>query len=106
MKVKVIKEHLGEGHFPTFKKGIEVILKEECSHYLYWFACEIAGHQTYVPKIFVSNGRLTRDYNPTELIQEEGDLVEVHEIVYAWLFATNEKGITGWIPAESVLSIS
>ena len=105
MKVKVIKEHLGEGQFPVFVEGTPVTMKEECTHYLHWCACDIEGHQTYVPKIFVSNGKLTRDYNPTELIQEVGDIVEVKEIVYAWLLATNNKGITGWIPAEAVVSI-
>jgi hypothetical protein len=29
----------------------------------------------------------------------------VREIVYAWLIVTNENGVTGWIPAESVLSV-
>ena len=104
MKVKVIKDHLGEGQFPVFEKGTPVIIKEECSHFLNWYACDIQGYQTYVPKAFICNGKLTRNYNPTELIQESGDIVEVHEIVYAWLLATNDKGITGWIPAEAVVS--
>ena len=106
MKVKVIKAHQGEGQFPTFEEGTEVIMKEECTHFIHWNACEINGHQTYVPNIFVANGKLTRDYNPTELIQEAGDIVDVHEIIYAWLLAKNEKDITGWIPAEVVVSIN
>jgi len=105
MKVRVIKEHLGEGIFPTFNKGTTVTIKEKCTHFLNWSACDISGHQTYVPNAFVFNGKLTQDYNPTELIQDTGDILEVREIVYAWLLATNEKGITGWIPAEVVLSI-
>jgi len=105
MKVKIIKEHLGEGQFPNFKKGTPVTMKEECTHFLNWCACDIQGHQTYVPKTFVCNGKLTRNYNPTELIQESGDIVEVNEIVYAWLLATNNKGITGWVPAENVVSV-
>ena len=28
MKVRVIKEHLGEGIFPTFNKGTTVTIKE------------------------------------------------------------------------------
>ena len=105
MKVKVIKEHLGEGQYPTFNNETPVIIKEECTHFLHWCACDIQGYQTYVPKNFVSNGKLTRNYNPTELVQESGDVVEVKEIVYAWLLATNSKGITGWIPAEIVVSV-
>jgi len=104
MKAKVIKKHQGEGDFPTFEKGTKVTVKDECTHFLNWYACDIAGHQTYVPKIFVCDEKLTRDYNPTELVQEVGDVVEVQEIVYAWLIATNEKGKTGWLPAEVVVS--
>ena len=105
MKAKVVKAHLGEGQFPTFKKGTAVKLaRESCAHFLHWRPCEIEGYETYVPEAFVGNGRLLRDYNPTELVQEAGDIVEVEEIVYSWLLAKNEKGITGWIPAEVVLS--
>ena len=105
MKVKVIKDHPGEEKFPTFKKGTDVIMAQaEDTDFLGWYACSIEGHQTYIPGIFVQNGKLTRDYDPTELVQKAGDIIEVHEIVYAWLFAANEKGITGWIPAHTVVS--
>ena len=105
MKVKVIQSHVGEGQFPAFKKGATVTLAEEsCEHFLHWWPCEIGGYKTYVPESFVSNGKITRDYNPTELVQDIGDILEVREIVYAWLLATNDEGITGWIPAEAVVS--
>ena len=106
MKVKVVCEHLGEGQFPTFTKGSKVILTgDECTHFVNWFPCEIDGYQTYIPKGFFENGFLSRDYNPTELIQNAGDVLQVREIVYAWLFASNESGQTGWIPAQAVVSI-
>ena len=104
MKVKVIAQHSGEGAFPTFAKGTAVTLGEECTHFLHWYPCAIDEHETYVPESFVREGKLIRDYNPTELVAKVGDVLEVQEIVYAWLVATNENGITGWIPAESVLS--
>jgi len=95
------------GEFPTFEKGTPVTLAEdECTEFLGWHSCDIAGYKTYVPKAFVNEGKLTRDYNPTELIQEAGDILEVREIVHAWLLATNGKGFTGWIPAECVMSIN
>ena len=107
MKVKVTKQHLGEGQFPTFPKGTKVTLeKEECAEFLGWYPCEIDGHETYVPQLFVCDEKLTRDYNPTELVQEIGDILEVQEIVHAWLIATNEKGTTGWITAENVVSVN
>jgi len=105
MKVKVIVNHPGEGKFPTFLKGKKVILKEACTHFLYWYACEIDGYQTYVPEIFVNEGMLIKDYNPTELVQKIGDVLEVKKIANAWFLATNEEGITGWIPAEVTVSI-
>jgi hypothetical protein len=105
MKVKVVTKHIGEGQFPIFDKGTTVDLKEECSHFLHWYACNIGGCKTYVPDIFVRDGMLTRSYNPTELVQEQDDVLEVQEIVYGWLIATNENGVTGWIPAESVVSV-
>ena len=105
MRVKVIKKHLGEGQFPTFKRGIGVVLaKEEDTHFLNWYACNIEGYETYVPISFVCDGELNRDYNPTELVQEVGDVLDVKEIVFAWLIATNAQGVTGWIPAEIVIS--
>ena len=108
MIVKVIRssrwEHPGE--FPTFEKGTPVTLaKEGDMDFLGWHACDIEGYKTYVPKIFICDGKLTRDYNATELTQEEGESLEVQEIAYAWLLATNDKRVTGWIPAERVVSV-
>jgi len=110
MKVKVMQNYPHkwefQGEFPTFAKGTPVKLAEaEDMDFAGWYVCEIAGHAPFIPKIFVQDGKLTRDYNPTELIQEAGDILEVQEIVYAWLLATNDKGVTGWIPAEVVVSV-
>ena len=105
MNVKVIKNHLGEGQFPTFTTGVDVKMGEGCTHFLNWSACKIEGHATYIPDIFVANGKLVRDYNPTELICEVGELIEVKEIFYAWFIAEKADGAIGWIPAEVCISI-
>ena len=108
MKVKMIRPSRWDhpGTFPTFEKGTPVSLaQKEDEDFLGWYACEIAGHTPYVPITFVRDGMLTRDYNPTELIQEIGDILVVSEIVHAWLLATNDAGITGWVPAECVISV-
>ena len=105
MNVKVIKNHLGEGQFPTFPAGTDVKVGEGCTHFLNWYACEIEGHATYIPAVFVVGGKLVRDYNPTELICEVGELVEVKEIFYAWFIAEKTGGAIGWIPAEVCVSI-
>ncbi len=72
---------------------------------MHWYPCEIGGYKTYVPEVYFKNGILLRDYNPTELVQSAGDVLEVKAIVHAWLLAANADGVTGWIPAESVVSI-
>ena len=108
MKVQVSRPYSWEhpGEFPTFEKGTPVSLaQEEDEDFLGWYACEIEGHRSYVPITFVRDGKLTRDYNPTELIQKAGDILEVQEIVNAWLLVTNDKGVTGWIPAQCVVSV-
>jgi len=109
MKVKVIKKHPSEWEhqqFPAFPKGTAVkMAKAEDAQFKSWYASEIEGRETFVPESFICGGILTRDYNPTELIQEAGDILEVREVVNAWLIATNENGVTGWIPAEAVVSV-
>ena len=106
MKVKVIKNHLGEGQFPTFPKGCDVKMADECcKHFLNWFACHIQGYDTYIPDLFVSGGKLVCDYNPTELICASGELLSVKEIYYAWFIAEKADGVRGWIPAEICVSI-
>jgi len=92
MKVKVIRQHPGEGQFPTFSKGTAVTLTdEEDTHYLHWFSCEIESHQAYIPISFIKDGVLAREYNPTELVQNVGDVLEVKEIINAWLLAKNRQ---------------
>jgi len=107
MRVKVTTPHLGEGQFPTFPKSTPVNLIGETSddHFLHWWACDIDGHSTYVPEHYLHDGKLYRDYNPTELVQQTGDVLQVREIAFAWLYATNDKGVSGWIPAEVVVSL-
>ena len=104
MRVQVISQHFGEGMFPTFAKDTPVKMGITDSHFPHWFPCIIEGYETYVPEMFVNNGKLVRDYNPTELVAEVGEILEVQKIVCAWLLATNADGVVGWIPAESVIS--
>jgi len=109
MKVKVVRPSRWDhpGAFPTFEKGTPVIMSTyEDEGFLGWYSCDIEGFKTYVPKVFISNGELLRSYNPTELIQCEGDILEVLEIVNAWLLVANDRKVTGWIPAETVISIT
>jgi len=110
MKAKLVKDHPTKWEciqYPTFPKGSIVckMAENEDEHFLNWYACTIEGRTTFVPLTFVEDEKLNRDYNPTELVAKSGDIVTVVEIVNAWLLVTNEKGKTGWIPAEVVVSI-
>jgi len=107
ISVKVISDHGGEGVFPIFAAGTPVNLTPDggCTHFVNWHACEIMGHNTYVPQCFVAEGKLTQEYNPTELVAKAGEILCIEKIVYAWLFAVDKHGECGWIPAEVVVSI-
>jgi len=92
--------------FPTFEKGTQIVFAEaEDAEFLGWHECEVGEYKFYVPRTYVCNGLLTQDYNPTELTQEIGDVLEVKAIIGAWLLATNKNEVTGWIPAECVKTI-
>ena len=111
MKVKVVQDFPNkwefQGVFPTFAKGTPVALaRQEDDDFPGWYACEIEGHRPFVPILFVRDGKLCRDYNPTELIQKAGDVLEVREIVQGWLVAQNAQGAIGWITADAVASIN
>lgn len=98
IKVKVIEKHEGEGNFPTFNKGVEVEVIEDCKFYIGWKKCRIEGTETYVPKTIINDNRLKSEYNPTELVCNVGDEIEIIDIVLGWLYGYC-NGQCGWIPA-------
>ncbi len=105
MKVEVVKKHLGEGVFKTYVKGTKVDILEDCKHFIHWKKCKLENEITYVPGCFVEDSKLKYDYNPTEIVSDEGDTIEVIYIVYAWIYGKNlVSGETGWIPCENVCS--
>lgn len=104
MKLLVSKNHLGEGVFSTFLAGTEVKIKAECSRYPNWFACEISGYQTFVPSHFVVDNKLACDYNPTELVVEKGEIVELLALHYQWVIVKRGVDI-GWLPCEILRKI-
>jgi len=109
MKVKVVKNHPSDWNivkFPTFPKGTTVTLTGgEDTDFKQWYPAVIEGHETFVPQSFVCDGKLARDYNPTEITAKVGEILELREIVNAWLIVTNNENITSWIPAECVVSV-
>lgn len=105
MELKVIANHQGEGVFPTFKKGSCVNMKAPCREYLNWYVCEIEGYSTYIPVHFVEDNQLLVDYNPTELVIQANEVVELSELHYQWALV-RYKNQVGWLPTQILKSIS
>jgi hypothetical protein len=101
----VIEKHDGEGAFPLFTKGTAVNNQKPCDEYPHWCSCELDGHETYIPDAYVSDGVLTRDYNPTELIAEKEQTVTLLSVAFEWLYVKDENGKEGWLPASKAISI-
>lgn len=102
----MIDKHDGEGRFPTFSAGEAVHNLKPCDESVHWVSCTIQGMDTYIPDFFIKDDILTREYNPTELIVNKDETIEVEAIAYEWLYAKSANGIYGWVPAEKVISVS
>jgi hypothetical protein len=117
MNLLVIEKHEGYGIFPIFKKGTAVNNIKADTEYPshseaiwgtgsnpHWISCVINGYETFVPDLFVYNGVLTQDYNPTELVVEKGQIISLVDIIFEWLYVIDNNGKKGWIPANKVIS--
>lgn len=96
MKLYVSQNHRGEGKFPTFPKGTRVVNLSPCANYPNWFSCEIVGMKTYVSADFLEGNVLNRDYNPTELMVQVGDSVELLEVHFNGLWFASTKKLAGY----------
>jgi len=105
MVLFVKDKHEGEEVFPLFKKGTKINDIKMCES-LHWLSCVIEGYKTYIPDIYITEGILNRDYNPTELILEKDQTIILLEVVYEWLYVQNTDGKKGWLPAEKATSIN
>ena len=70
-----------------------------------WFWCTAAdGSAGWVPEALLelrgSEALLTRDYETTELAVSAGERVTIHEELAGWVWVTNEREQSGWIPAR------
>ena len=105
MNLLIIEKHDGYGVFPLFKKGTTVSELKANDEYPHWCSCVIDGHETFIPYIYVVDGILTQDYNPTELIVEEKQVATLIGIVFEWLYVKDASDKCGWIPASKAVSI-
>jgi len=105
MRLLVKEEHNGYGVFPLFKKGAAIRNLSPCNEYPHWFSCIINDYETFIPETYVIDGILIKDYNPTELIVKNKQIVILEEIVFEWLYVRDENGKSGWLPASKIISI-
>jgi hypothetical protein len=105
MKLIITDNHDGEGNFPVFPKGTAVENIEPCEEFLHWMACSIDNVETFVPDVCVADGKLTEDYDPTEVVLAKGEIVELQRIVFEWLYVKTSAGISGWLPANKAVSV-
>ena len=105
MNLLVIEKHDGYGNFPLFTKGTAVSKLNDNDEYPHWCSCVLDGHETFIPDVYVADGILTQDYNPTELIVEEKQIVTLINVVFEWLYVKDGNDKHGWIPASKAISI-
>lgn len=103
MQLITTSAHQGEGAFLTFEQGTDIKLISACERYLNWYQAEIQGHLTYVPTHFIEQGKLVCDYNPTELVVRENEIVELLALHYEWALVKRENEI-GWLPCRILKS--
>ena len=105
MKLIIVDSHDGEGAFPVFPKGTAVEDIQPCEEVPHWMACQINNIRTFVPDTYLADGKLTVDYDPTEVVLAKGEVVELQKIVFEWLYVKTSTGISGWLPASKAVSI-
>lgn len=101
----MVEQHDGEGVFPLFKKGTRLENLQPCENYKHWWACSINGTETYLPDVYINEGILNKDYNPTELVIAKDETVVLLEVLFEWLYVKNKKEECGWVPAAKAVSI-
>ncbi|NLE05420.1 MAG: hypothetical protein GX638_11565 [Crenarchaeota archaeon] len=97
MKLLVTDDHLSEENFSVFFKCSIVENIESMEGYLHWLACKIEGQNTFAPNIYMINGKLKVDYNPTGLVLKKEILLNCRKLSMSSLF--------GCFPASKLISI-
>ena len=72
-----------------------------------WVWCtNQAGHDGWVPEAYLDDqgekGLMCCDYDAVELTVRVGELLTVHKAESGFVWATNQAGQDGWVPATHV----
>lgn len=84
------------------KKGATVQVGCRDDEWPGWVWCTTAaGESRWVPESYLDeNGRVTRDYESTELTVNVGEWVTAVHEESGWLWCTNQSGQQGWVPLK------
>jgi hypothetical protein len=107
MKYRVTKKHAPGDQEPlVFRRGERLDYKRKPTEWKGWVWCRSpGGRHGWAPESWLSLGDGTtcvalRDYDSTELSLDAGDWVLVDLFESEWAWATDERGRSGWVPAE------
>jgi len=92
----------------VFAVGEEVAIAEKACEWPGWVWCTRRdGQSRWVPESYVERkgddmAVVGRDYEATELSVTVGEELAMGERESDWVWCTNQKGHSGWVPADNV----
>jgi uncharacterized protein YgiM (DUF1202 family) len=89
------------------KAGEELTIGEKKSGWSGWIWCTNRnGKSGWVPEKYVTRkgdtGTVLHDYASTELSVSVGETLIMGQEESGWIWCTNQKGQSGWVPADNV----
>ena len=91
----------------VIRAGEEVTIEEKESEWRSWVWCTSrSGKSGWIPERYVERKReksiVLHDYEGTELTVNVGEELTVGREESGWIWCTNRKGQSGWVPADHV----
>ena len=105
---RVISAYQSSCHDPlVVGVGEALSITERETEWSGWLWCtDLRGKSSWVPEAYVTRrgeGAIAnRDYDATELSVVVGEELTVHKTESGWLWCTNARGESGWVPADHV----
>jgi SH3-like domain-containing protein len=102
--LKVAKRYVSAFADPLrLKSGDRVAILPGTSEWPGWIRCRADDGKTgWVPEAYLSatndGARLRRDYDATELTVDAGETIQRIAELAGWVWGTDERGKTGWVP--------